>query len=148
MAKKRVANDAKLINQTKIKVRFSEVDSMRIVWHGEYVRYFEDGREAFGREFAGLGYMDIYESGYGAPIVDLTLQYKKPLICNDTAIVETRYIPTEAAKICFEYVIRRESDGAIVATGTSIQVFTDGHGLLQLIIPEFYLKWKEKWDVK
>ena len=70
------------------------------MWHGEYVRYFEDGREAFGREFAGLGYMDIHASGYTAPIVELQLQYKKPLRVNDTAVVETRYIATEAAKMC------------------------------------------------
>ena len=46
-----------LIDRTTIKVRFSEIDSMQIVWHGEYVRYFEDGRESFGKHY-GLGYMD------------------------------------------------------------------------------------------
>ena len=39
---------AALTNRTTFRVRFSEIDSMQIVWHGEYVRYFEDGREAFG----------------------------------------------------------------------------------------------------
>ena len=34
-----------------LKIRFSEVDSMNIVWHGSYMMYFEDAREAFGREF-------------------------------------------------------------------------------------------------
>lgn len=139
--------EAKLINRTSLRVRFSEVDSMQIVWHGEYVRYFEDGREAFGREYAGLGYMDMYQSGYTAPMVDLTLQYKRPLRCNDTAIVETRFIDCKAAKICFEYVIRRESDGEVVATGTSIQVFLDGNGELLLLSPDFYIQWKEKWGV-
>lgn len=78
--------EASLVNKTSLRVRFSEVDSMQIVWHGEYVRYFEDGREAFGREFAGLGYMDIYASGYTAPVVELHLQYRKPLKVNDTAV--------------------------------------------------------------
>ena len=40
-----------LINRSKIEVRFSEVDSMSVVWHGNYVKYLEDGREAFGKEF-------------------------------------------------------------------------------------------------
>ncbi|MEG1553408.1 MAG: thioesterase family protein [Rikenellaceae bacterium] len=146
MAKKKQQN-IKLRSQTKIRVRFSEVDSMQIVWHGNYVHYFEDGREAFGKEYSGLSYMDIYKSGYTAPIVDMTLQYKRPLKFDDTAIVETRYIGTQAAKICFEYEIRRESDGEVIATGTSIQVFLDGNGELQLLSPEFYMKWKEKWDL-
>ena len=68
---RRKTAEASLVGKTSLRVRFSEVDSMQIVWHGEYVRYFEDGREAFGREFAGLGYMDIHASGYTAPIVEL-----------------------------------------------------------------------------
>ena len=132
---RRKTAEASLVGKTSLRVRFSEVDSMQIVWHGEYVRYFEDGREAFGREFAGLGYMDIHASGYTAPIVELQLQYKKPLRVNDTAVVETRYIATEAAKICFEYTIRSGTDGEIVAEGSSTQVFLDARGELQLLAP-------------
>lgn len=147
MARKRSSSNVKLTDKTQIKVRFSEVDSMHIVWHGEYVRYFEDGRESFGRTYKGLGYMDIYENGYTAPLVDLKVQYKAPLKCNDTAIIETKYIDTEAAKICFEYVITRESDGAIVAIGSSMQVFVNKNNDLQLLSPDFYLKWKERWNI-
>ena len=67
--------------------------------------------------------MDIHASGYTAPIVELQLQYKSRCAINDTAVVETRYIATEAAKICFEYTIRSGTDGEIVAEGSSTQVF-------------------------
>ncbi len=40
----------------ELEIRFSEVDSMNIVWHGSYPLYFEDAREAFGKKY-GLGYM-------------------------------------------------------------------------------------------
>ncbi len=145
MAKKRVHKEVKLKTETLIKVRFSEVDSMQVVWHGEYVKYFEDGREEFGRKYKGLGYKDFIDGVYLVPIVDLTVQFKRSLKYNDTAIVETKYIETEAAKICFEYVIRREEDGEIVATGTSTQVFLDVDGNLLLNAPEFYLNWKKRW---
>ncbi len=145
LKKKQIAS---LTNTTTVRVRFSEVDSMHIVWHGQYVKYFEDGREAFGREFPGLGYMDIYDSGFTAPIVDLHLQYKRPLKCNDVVTIETRFINNDAAKICFEYIIRREDNGEIVATGSTIQAFLDQNGELQLINPGFYQKWKERWNVK
>ena len=92
--------------------------------------------------------MDIYASGYTAPIVELHLQYRKPLKVNDTAVVETRYIATEAAKVCFEYTIRSATDGEVVAEGSSTQVFLDSRGELQLLAPEFYRKWKERWEVK
>lgn len=59
-------------------IRFSEVDSMKIVWHGSYPLYFEDAREAFGKKY-GLEYMDIYGNGFYAPLVDLSFKYKKPI---------------------------------------------------------------------
>lgn len=136
---------AALIAKTEIKVRFSEVDSMQVVWHGEYVRYFEDGRETFGLLYPGIGYMDFYSNGYTAPIVDLQLQYLRPLSINDTATVEIRYIETESAKLCFEYEIRKNSDGEIVARGRSVQVFIDAMGSLCLTNPAFYEEWKNKW---
>ncbi len=138
--------NVKLTCKSNIRVRFSDVDSMKIVWHGEYVRYFEDGREAFGFEYPGLGYLDIYEQGFTAPIVDLKLQYKRPLRYNDIATVVTKYIGNDSAKICFEYEIRMEN-GEIVATGSTVQVFLDNKGDLQLLSPDFYIKWKEKWNI-
>jgi acyl-CoA thioester hydrolase len=148
MVKKVKRQAASLINRTHFRVRFSEVDSMQIVWHGEYVRYFEDGREAFGRQYGGLGYMEMYNSGYVVPLVKINLEFKHPLVCGDTAIVETRYISCEAAKIIFEYTIYRESDMQVVATGESTQVFLNRDNVLELVNPEFYLEWKKRWGVE
>lgn len=148
MVKKVKRQAASLINRTPFRVRFSEVDSMQIVWHGEYVRYFEDGREAFGRQYGGLGYMEMYNSGYVVPLVKINLEFKYPLVCGDTAIVETRYISCEAAKIIFEYTIYRESDMQVVATGESTQVFLNRDNVLELVNPEFYIQWKKKWGVE
>ena len=137
---------AALTNRTTFRVRFSEIDSMQIVWHGEYVRYFEDGREAFGKQY-GLDYMSIYREGYMVPIVDLTCQFKQSLSFGEEAIVETRYIACEAAKIKFEYIIYRATDQSIVATGSTIQVFLNLNKELELMNPPFYLEWKKKWNI-
>lgn len=141
-------NNASLVSKTTIQVRFSEVDAMHIVWHGTYVKYFEDAREHFGREFEGLGYLDFFRSEYATPIVDMQIQYKRPLTINDIAIIEIRYINTDAAKICFEYTISKEDTAEIIATGSTIQVFLNKNKELELTNPEFYLKWKQKWKVK
>ncbi|WP_293711808.1 acyl-CoA thioesterase [uncultured Parabacteroides sp.] len=146
--KRRKLQEAALTNRTTLRVRFSEVDSMEVVWHGEYVRYMEDGREAFGRQY-GIGYTDIRDAGYVVPIVELDVQYKQFLKYGESAIVETRYIRTDAAKILFEYVIFRESDETVVAMGSSMQVFVNkATGLLELNNPDFYKMWKEKWEIR
>lgn len=145
--KRRKLQEAALTNRTTLRVRFSEVDSMEVVWHGEYVRYMEDGREAFGRQY-GIGYTDIRDAGYTVPMVELDVQYKQFLKYGESAIVETRYICTDAAKILFEYIIYRESDGSVVATGASTQVFVCKEtGILELNNPDFYKAWKERWNI-
>ena len=126
----------------EITVRFNEVDSMGIVWHGSYALYFEDGREEFGRKY-NLGYLDIFGSGFYAPLVNLDFSFKKPLIYGDKAIVKTTYLNTRAAKILFEYEIISPKDNAVICTGSSVQVFLDKNYELVLYNPDFYLNWKK-----
>jgi acyl-CoA thioester hydrolase len=131
-----------LIEEVEVKVRFSEVDAMGIIWHGAYVKYFEDAREAFGKKY-NLGYLYIHGNGFYAPLVEMNIQYKKPLQYEDTMLVKITYIPTDAAKIIFEYEIRNAKTGEICTTGKSVQVFLDAEYQLVLFNPPFYLKWKE-----
>ena len=96
-------NEPILLKSSKeIEVRFSEVDSMNIVWHGSYALYFEDAREQFGKEF-GLTYMGYFDNGFYAPIVDLSFSYRKPLLYGQKARVDIIYRKTPAAKVIFDY---------------------------------------------
>lgn len=147
MKKKHSQRPAVLVNRTRIRVRFSEVDAMQIVWHGEYVRYFEDGRQAFGRQY-GFDYCDFFDNGFTTPIVELNVQYKRPLTFGEEAIVETRYIACDAAKIIFDYTVYRADDMSVAATGSSTQVFMNSErNELELNTPEFYRQWKERWNI-
>ena len=71
-------NKRSLVTKTLIQVRFSEVDSMGVVWHGNYIKYFEDGREEFGNKF-GINYLDFRNRGILIPIVKIVCDYKRPL---------------------------------------------------------------------
>ena len=132
-----------LVARKEVEVRFSEVDSMGIVWHGAYLKYLEDGREAFGKIFH-LGYMEMYAHGFYVPLVEINLQYKSPLNYPQTIFLDTIYVPCDAAKIKFEYRIYNV-DNKIITTGNSTQVFLDKQYNLMLNAPEFYIKWKEKY---
>lgn len=136
----------RLTIKTETVVRFSEVDSLGIVWHGNYVKYIEDGREAFGNKY-NINYLTVLKEGFVAPIVQISCDFKKPLKYAETAIIETRFVNCEAAKLKFEYTIYRGSNNEIVATGETVQVFLNKEGNLMLISPPFFLKWKKKWGV-
>jgi len=133
-----------LICRTETRVRFSEVDSMGVVWHGNYVRYFEDGREAFGNQY-GINYMDFYRVGVMIPLVKIVCDYKKPLKYGDTAIIETRFVNCDAAKLQYDYTIYRNTTDEVVATGSSIQVFLNTDMELLLDFPPFFRAWKKKY---
>lgn len=135
-----------LISKVSVLVRFSDVDSMGIVWHGNYIKYFEDGREDFGLKY-GMHYLDVYKNGYFTPIVNLECNYKLPLKYGEKVVIETTYINSEAAKIIHTYKLFRESNNELVATGKSIQVFLNINGDLELNSPEFFIEWKKKHNL-
>src|SRR5712675_86486 len=91
-----------LSERIEVNVRFNEADPLGIVWHGHYIRYFEDGREAFGKEY-GIGYLAFYKQGFVIPVVNVQCDYKKSLRYGDSVKIETEYIPTESAKMLFKY---------------------------------------------
>lgn len=130
-----------------IQVKFNEADPLGIVWHGHYIRYFEDGREAFGEKY-GLGYLDISGKGYTVPIVNVECNYKRSLRYGDKVIVEITYTDTAAAKIKFRYALYNAATGEVVAEGSSVQVFLDKEtATLQLTIPPFFEAWKKQWGL-
>lgn len=135
-----------LIDRKEVTVRFSEVDALGIVWHGHYIKYMEDGRESFGNTH-GISYLDVKDQGYTIPLVKVLCEYKRSLKYGEKAIIETEYVPTQAAKIIFRYRIYRKENLELAAEGETIQVFLGADGLLCLANPSFYDDWKSHWGV-
>lgn len=135
-----------LSSKTEVLVRFNEADPLGIVWHGHYIRYFEDGREAFGN-MHDLGYLEVYKLGFVIPVVSVQCDFKRSLRYGDKVIVETKFIPTDAAKLKFTYRLFNAASGELVATGSSVQVFLSKEdSVLQLFNPPFFEEWKKKHD--
>ena len=133
----------KLSSEIEFDIRFSETDAMGVVWHGNYLKFFEDGREAFGKKY-GLEYLDIYSKGYFTPIVKSEINHKSPIYYGQRAKIITTLVPCKAAKIIFEYEIFNLSSGTINAAGRTIQVFlTVEQREMELYTPDFYLDWEK-----
>ena len=92
-----------LSERCRVRVRFQEVDSLRVVWHGNYLTYFEDGRNAFGRRY-DFGYEKILEAGFIAPLVHVELDYFYPARFDQQLEVETRLHLDLGARIHAERV--------------------------------------------
>ncbi len=76
---------------TPITIRYAETDMMGIVYHANYLLYFEDARTAF-LEAIGFPYRVIEEAGYLSPVVSFSVEYGEPLRYGETAVVRTRVV--------------------------------------------------------
>lgn len=120
-------------HETRIRVRFNEVDSYRVAWHGNYVSWMEVGRN----ELAGMFELDadqVFSLGYMAPVVDLQLKFKKPSLFNEELKVMTSVKRTETATMEFVCEIFGPDD-SLRAAGRCVLVLTDLNGILQFTLP-------------
>lgn len=128
----------------EIDIRFSEVDSMQIVWHGSYPLYLEDAREEFGKKF-GLKYLFIFGKGYYSPLVEMNFSFKNAIPYGTRIRVDIIYRYTEAAKIMFDYEIHDTENNQLLTEAHTVQVFLDKDRNLVWTNPDFYLEWQRKW---
>ncbi len=128
--------------EINLKVRFSETDAMGVVWHGNYLKFFEDAREHFGAIY-GMEYLDVYKNGYFTPIVKSEINHKSVVDYGQEVQVIITLIFCAAAKIMFNYKVINTTTNQIAAVGQTIQVFMDAkERTLMLNKPEFYEQWE------
>src|SRR5690606_3545348 len=105
------------------KVKFNQTDALGIVWHGNYIDYFEDGREAFGRHY-GISYKDVQNNGLATPIAKTEREHIQPLRYAVDADIVTTFVDAPAAKLRFVFEIFNDKE-ELVCYGKTTQVFTD-----------------------
>jgi acyl-CoA thioester hydrolase len=122
-------------HETRIKVRFTEVDLYQVVWHGHYLSWFEVSRNELARRFE-LDPLKLMEVGFLAPVVELHCQFKEPARPNDEVVVRTGIERTELANLIFTYSVLHGETKRVLATGRTIHVLTDSKGTLLYRIPD------------
>lgn len=108
---------------TEVLVPFYDVDSMEIVWHGHYVKYFEDARCQMLQEL-DYNYATMRSSGYAWPVVDMRIKYIKPAQFNRRICIKARLVEWEI-RLKIEYVIIDLDSGETLTKGYTVQVAVD-----------------------
>ena len=114
-------------------VHFSEVDSMKIVWHGHYLRYCESAREAYCAA-RGLSYAQMEQVGSVAPIVRCQLEYFRPARQGQVLSVRIAQVPETRPSLVLFYEIHGPT-GDLLCVAETTQVFVDIHGVPFLSAP-------------
>ncbi len=95
---------------------YADTDRSQVVYHANYLRYFEFGRASLMRD-AGYPYREIEEMGYVYPIIELGITFHEPLYYDDPMYIYTRPAELERVRLRFDYVISHVESGKIICSG-------------------------------
>ncbi len=106
-----------------IKAEFYDVDSMNIVWHGNYLKYYEQARCAL-LDKIGYNYNEMKQSGYAWPVVKIELKYMRPIEFNQEFRIKATLKEYEN-RIAISYLIYDLQSGKKINRGRSTQMALD-----------------------
>jgi acyl-CoA thioester hydrolase len=110
-----------------VRVRYPEVDRMGIAHHRNHFVWFEIGRTELMRE-RGLAYAAIEAQGLFLPVIEAACSYHAPARYDELLRVRTALRMLGAVRATFAYRLERESDGRLLATGTTVHAAVDRQG--------------------
>jgi acyl-CoA thioester hydrolase len=102
---------------TPLRVRYAETDAMGVVYYGDYLAYFEDGRVAYLRA-KGMPYSAMEAAGVFMPVAEAYCKYHAPARFEDELAVETSIGEAGRAKVRFDYVVKRGDE--VLAEGYTV----------------------------
>ena len=110
-------------HETQIRVRYAETDQMGVVWHGNYLQYFEIGRTEALRA-CGWSYRGLEAAGIMLPLVEAHLEYARSAKYDDLLTIRTMVREPATARIRFDYEVRNEA-GEVLVIGHTVLGFVD-----------------------
>jgi acyl-CoA thioester hydrolase len=125
------------VGETRVRVRYQETDQMGVVYHANYLVWFEVGRVELLRQ-RGMTYRDIeLEEGCGLAVVEVAARYKVPARYDDELTIETRVVMARGPVVKFAYRILRVVDGVLLCEGETMHVVV-GRDMKRRALPKKY----------
>jgi acyl-CoA thioester hydrolase len=100
----------------QVRVRYADTDQMGVVYHANYLHFFEIGRAEWLRA-QGRSYREMEDMGHLLPVIETHVRYRAPARYDDLLEVVATPDELRAASVRFVYEVRRAGDGALLAEG-------------------------------
>ena len=123
--------------ETTLRVRYGETDQMGFVYYGVYAQYYEVGRVECMRSL-GFSYKEMEESGVLMPVINLTVNYKKPALYDDEVRIVTMVKEIPGLRITFDYECYNQKD-VLLNTGSVTLVFIDKQKNKPMQPPQWFM---------
>lgn len=105
--------------KTSLVVRYAETDQMGVVYHANYLIWFELGRTAFTKSI-GLDYLEMEEAGIVSPVIDVQASFKKPVRYGDEVVVQTWIERYDGLRVTYGYEVSTGDE--LCVTGSTVNV--------------------------
>jgi acyl-CoA thioester hydrolase len=126
------------VYETKLRVRYAETDQMGVVYHANYIVWFEVGRVEMLRQLVfTYSEMEKQDETHIA-VVDVRCRFKAPARYDEVITLRTRLLNVRKSLLHFGYEVLRDEDGALLAEGETIHIVVDS-GFKRIPLPQKYL---------
>ena len=126
------------IGEVKLRVRYAETDQMGVVYHSNFLIWFEIGRVELMRQL-GFRYRDMeQQDNCHIPVAALHVRYKEPAYYDDEIVLRTRLKHVHRALLRFHYEVLRAGDQVLLAEGETTHLVVDDK-LKRRSLPEKYV---------
>ena len=126
-----------LVNVARVRVRYAETDQMGVVYHSNFIIWFEVGRVELLREL-GFTYKEMEADGLHLPVAEVKCRYKASAMYDDVVLIRTRMMNLRGFLIHFGYEAVRESDGTLLAEGETVHLVV-GRDMQKMSLPAKYM---------
>ena len=127
------------VYQTELRVRYAETDQMGVVYHSNYIIWFEVGRVEMLRAL-GFNYREMEKlDGTHIAVVEARCRFKSPALYDDVITIRTRLLNVRDSLLHFGYEVVRSSDGTLLAEGETVHLVVDAD-FKRTPLPEKYLR--------
>ena len=123
---------------TDIRVRYAETDGMKVVYHGNYLTYFEEARTNLFRNI-GVVYSEIEKTGIFLVVLEAHVKFHRSAIYDDILHVQATFAELPVLKLKIDYQITRNTETDILVTGQTIHAFVNAQTNKPIRPPHEYL---------
>lgn len=116
-------------------VMYESTDSYKVVWHGSYLKWFEEGRFAICNKI-GINIVELDKQGITFPIVDMHVRYKSPAVIFENIIIETKITEVKTRTILFSQTIKNKETEEIHVCAEFVCVMVNSNETKLQKIPE------------
>jgi acyl-CoA thioester hydrolase len=122
---------------TRLRVRYAETDQAGVVYHSNFLIWFEVGRVELCRSY-GFNYRDMeIAADARLPVTEARVRFRNPARYDDLILVRTRIVEMRSRMITFAYEVVREDDGKVLADGETVHVVMNSEGRARTFPPEY-----------